>query len=341
MGSVGVLLGQMNGVFGEQRTFSTGNGSQPNFITTGDVNKDNQLDLAIVRLGTSSICVLLGNRDGTFEAPKISSTANIPVSLATGDFNKDGHLDIATANQKSLNIGVLLGNGDGTFGVETTFRLGNPGYPNSIVVEDFNKDGALDLAVSNGPLNNVAILLNNGNGYFYITSSFSTGPFSNPNSIAVGDFNNDSRLDLAIVNSGQNNVGILLGKENERFADQMTFSTDYYSYPYSIIVGDFNNDRHQDVVVSNIYARTLGILLGIGNGTFLSQMTLPIGTNSTLLLATTLTDVLISVASGDFNGDGRLDLIYTDVLLNNVGVLLNSCQCCIPELVNNNLSTYR
>ncbi|CAF4182995.1 unnamed protein product, partial [Rotaria magnacalcarata] len=77
--------------------------------------------------------------------------------------------------------------------------------------------------------------------------TFSTG--SVPNSVAVGDFNNDTQLDIVVANSHDKNVSVLLGYCNGSFQNQMTFSTG--SYPQSVAVGDFNNDTRLDIVVVN------------------------------------------------------------------------------------------
>jgi hypothetical protein len=320
--NIGVLFGNTNGTFGAQTTYSTGYGSYPNSVAADDFNSDGLLDLAVAILGTGNVGVLLGKGNGTFEAQMTLSieSLSVPKSIVVDDFNSDGEQDLAVANELSCNVGVLLGNSDGTFGEETTFSPGTIGYPNTVVVGDFNKDGQPDLAVSNGLYDNVNILFNNGNGYFGESMTFTTGTFSDPSSVAVGDFNNDGRLDLAVVNSGQDNVGIMLGNDNVVLEAQMTFPTGVYSRPNSIVVGDFNNDGPLDLAVSNSYSHNIVILLGIGNGSFLAQTTLSAGAGSTPS----------SVASGDFNNDGKLDLVITDNTLNTVGILLNICDCCIP-----------
>jgi hypothetical protein len=320
MGNVGVLICVGNGSFGEQTTFSTGNNSCPSSVAVGDFNSDGKLDLTVAVMCTNMIGVLLGNGDGAFGAQITVSTdpTTIATSVAVGDFNGDGHLDIVATNEKFLSIGVLLGNGNGTFRTETMFSTGAAGYPNMIACGDFNEDGSLDLASSNGVLDNVAVLLNNGNGYFGVSMTFSTGKFSNSISIATGDFDNDERLDLAVANCGTSNVGIMFGTSDGVFEAQMTFSTGTYSCPNSIVVGDFNNDRYLDIAVSNSYAQNVGVLLGIGNRSFLPQMTFSTGSAS----------ILTSITSGDFNNDGKLDLAITDQMQNSVDILLNTCDCC-------------
>jgi hypothetical protein len=200
----------------------------------------------------------------------------------------------------------------------------------SAAIGDFDRDGQLDLAVSSDQENKVYVLLGNGNGYFGVPMGFSTESWSNPNSVATNDFNNDDRLDLAVANSDEDNVGVMLGYGNGTFQAQMTFSTGVYSNPMAVVIGDFKNDGQLDLAVSNEFTHNVGILLGTGTGTFLAQTTFSTGALS----------APYSIASQDFNGDGKLDLIITDNNLNNVGILLNTCDCCIAESMKKSVITY-
>jgi hypothetical protein len=121
-------------------------GAIPQAVVTADFNGDGRLDLAVANYKSSSVSVLLGNANGTFQAAQNSATGTWPGSLAVGDFNDDGKLDLATGNLGAVDMSVLLGNGDGTFQAPTNIYLG--GYPMSMAVGDFNDDGTLDLGVT-------------------------------------------------------------------------------------------------------------------------------------------------------------------------------------------------
>ena len=154
--------------------------------------------------------------------------------------------------------------------------------------------------------NNVSVLLGYGNGSFANQMTYSTGSY--PYSVAVGDFNNDTRLDIVVANYGNNNVSVLLGYGNGSFANQMTYSTG--SDPQSVAVGDFNNDTRLDIVVANYDNNDVSVLLGYGNGSFANQMTYSTGSYPS------------SVAVGDFNNDTRLDIVVANYGSNDVSVLL-------------------
>jgi hypothetical protein len=328
--NVGILLGIGNGTFREQMTFSIG-AYCPSAVAVGDFNSDGYVDLATVPW-FNNVVILLGNGDGTLGTPMILSDEvfSLPVAIVISDFNGDSYLDFAVANNLFNGISVLPGNNDGTFGTPTTFCINICYGLSSLATGDFNNDGQLELAASGNYENIVYVLLNNGNGYFGIMTSYSTGSFSSPQSIAVGDFNNDNQLDLAITNSGKNNVGIILGNGNGDFGTQMTFSTGVFSYPYSIVIGYFNGDDQLDLAVINQEMGNVGILVGIGNGTFLPQITFSTGSDS----------IPAMIVSGDFDRDGKLDFAITDLSPNNVDIFRNTCDCCIPELTTESPPTH-
>ena len=156
------------------------------------------LDLAVANSGDADVSILFGNGDGTFGTKTDFPVGNEPASVAVGLFNSDSILDLAVANQDVDNVSILLGNGDGTFGAANDFPVGD--FPVSVAVGLFNSDSILDLAVAHQDSANVSILLSNGDGTFRTKTDFAVGDsqFASPRSVAVGFFNSDSILDLAV-----------------------------------------------------------------------------------------------------------------------------------------------
>src|SRR5579872_2723485 len=136
-------------------------------IAVADVNGDGKPDVIVTGFGdtTSYVSVLLGNGDGTLQAPVNLSVGTFPQSVAIGDFNGDGKPDLAVAADDALYL--LLGNGNGTFHAPVSLLSGT-GL--SVIAADFNGDGKLDLALGQfaqaSGKGTVAVLMGNGNGTF-------------------------------------------------------------------------------------------------------------------------------------------------------------------------------
>jgi hypothetical protein len=171
-----------------------------------------------------------------------------------------------------------------------------------VSVGDFYGDGIQDLAVANNLGPTVSILLGEGNGAFGAPVNYAVG--NGPTSVAVGDFDHDGTLDLAVATGA--GVNVLLGNGDGTFQPAVTYVVGVA--PASIAVGDFNGDGFLDLVTANEgtpphFTGTLSVLLGNGDGTFQSARNFPAGTQPT------------SVAVADFNGDGIPDLVTGSLLL--------------------------
>ena len=130
-----------------------------------------------------------------------------------------------------------------------------------------------------------------------------------PQSITTGDFNRDNQLDIATANSYTNNVGILLGYGNGSFASVITYPVGNGSTPYDISVGDFNNDNILDIAVVNFGSNNVVVLFGFGDGSFLLGSPYSTGIGS----------LPIALANGDFNKDGRLDMVVANQKSSTIG----------------------
>ena len=311
-GSVSILLGNGDGTFTAAASPGTGNGAYA--VAIADFNGDGKADLAVTNSADNTVSVLLGNGDGTFSAAATVAAGTTPYGIAAGDFNGDGNVDLAVANSGSGSLTILLGHGDGTFAASSANPSTGTG-PQTVVTADFNGDGKLDLAVANTGTSGVTILLGNGNGTFTPKSNDDSagvagGGFA---TVAVGDFNGDGKPDLVIASQAGNDLlqgAVLIGNGDGTFTSATGLNPDP-TYSFSLGVRDFDGDGKSDIVLADDQQTT--ILLSNGDGTFSFAATIPTGT--------TTADYL-SLAVGDFNGDGVPDTATSNSDLSAVSVLL-------------------
>jgi len=180
----------------------------------------------------------------------------------------------------------------------------------SVAVGDFNNDNWSDIVVANRAINSIAVFLGHGDGRFGSQTMYPTGSYSTPYMVAVGDFNNDHRLDIAVANVGTNNIGIFMGFGNGSFTSQILISTGS-SRPFWIHIADLNNDTLLDLITANYDTDSVSILFGYGNGSFAHPIIYSTGYDS----------LPFSVIAGDFNNDNHLDLVIANYGTNNIAIL--------------------
>ncbi|CAF1940404.1 unnamed protein product [Rotaria magnacalcarata] len=208
---VSVLLASINYIgFLKQSTLTTGNGSRPQSLVIDDFNHDSQMDLAVVNSGSYNIAIFLGYDNYSFVNPTILATGSEPMPIASGDFNDDTRFDVVVANYASRSVNIFLGYDNDSFTNQTIYSTGSDSYPYFVAVGDFNNDISLDVIIVIQYTNNIGIFLGYGNGTFSSITLIPMGYGSNPFFVLVGDFNNDTKLDFAVANSGTDSLSILL-----------------------------------------------------------------------------------------------------------------------------------
>jgi hypothetical protein len=311
-----VFRGNGNGTF--QSPLQSAGGQKASSLIQGDFNSDGRLDLATANPYSDNISVMLGRGDGTFETQVQYAVGRLPWDVITADFTGDGRLDLATANPGGDDdLSLLVGRGDGTF--QDPVSLAAPGEPVSLATADFNGDGRADLAAYNYVSSDVSVLLGLGGGAFQPPQRFAAGtPFSST-MLVTGDFNNDSHLDLATLNYFTSQISVLLGRGDGSFQEQVSFAVG--NSPFAVLPGDFNDDGRQDLVITNNGSWDVSLLLGKGDGTFQHQLRFAVGANVTST----------SLATGDFNSDGRRDVVAVRPNSNDAAIFLGRGDGTLPD----------
>jgi|SRR5215469_16337469 len=257
-------------------------------LFTADLNGDSKQDLIVLGAGIS---VLISNGDGTFTRSASISLGNQPTGLSFGDFNGDSKEDFSfTIPNRGLAF-VALGDGTGKFQLQRGF--GNFQMPAQTVAGDFNRDGKLDLAVEAS--DGVYVLLGNGDGSFQTQQSASSVSF--PFSLTAADFNGDGILDLAFVDGKDGLIAVSLGNGDGTFHPPI--ESQQSGSAQTLGISDFNGDGKLDFVVeASGVGAPIGVFLGNGDGTFQPPQ----------FYSTGLANDLTSIAVGDFNSDGNVDV---------------------------------
>jgi hypothetical protein len=261
-GSVNIYLGNGNGTFQAAKNYPVAaSTSASRLLAVGDFNQDGIQDLVATNSALNQVAVILGNGDGSFQAPSYYAVGNAPWNVVVGDLNKDGFLDLAVSSDGSSSVSILQGNGDGTFKPFTTANTG-ASQVGSVAIGDFNGDGYPDLATTSAPDNSVYVLLNKATA----TPSFQSPvpyvlndgtPASGPYYLTIGDFNRDGNLDIISANNGNATVGVLLGTGTGTFG-----AATYYQTGSNAIfanVGDINGDDRVDITA--VTTNGLAVLL--------------------------------------------------------------------------------
>ena len=227
-------------------------------------------------------------------------TGHHPASIAVADVNRDGKLDIIVANTEDETVSVLLGDGKGHFASAPGSPFACGKAPNDIAVTDMNGDGNPDLIIANTGTPYITILLGDGNGGFAPSphSPFATQSYPHVHGVVAADFVGNGKPAVITDSWGHDQILMIPGDGNGNLIlPGKLFNTGKRPYQ-RLRSADFNGDGKPDVVTTDLDLNAVTILLGDGKGGLIEAPGSPFAAGAAPW----------SVAIGDINGDGKLDL---------------------------------
>ena len=260
---------------------------------TADFNADGKMDIATSADATGvGIGVYFGNGMGGFSAPVVYP-ASRSSKMFVADMNNDARPDIVliTITTPNPNVAVFLNNGSGAFGspVTSSFQLDTT----SAQVADLNGDGKGDLVHrSIVCCTGVVVRFGDGLGNFAAPINY---PLAGANGFVVGDFNSDTKKDLAVLSNTGAMRGVTLYLNDGAGGLVLGMETVLGDNTNLSVAGDFNGDGKVDLAGYN-QPTPVVVLLNNGSGGFTR-------TNYSVPSSA------IGIRDGDFNGDGNVDLI--------------------------------
>ncbi len=292
-GGLGITLyyNQQGGGFGNRVDYQTG--PRPFGIAAADVNGDGRDDVAVGIYYGDGVSLFQATSGGGLASPVNYSLGGSPLSVVLGDFVGDANLDIA-ANH--YGITVREGTGDGNFGPAIPVATGTFGYGN-LLVEDFNNDDRMDLALTTGTDGQLQVLMGKSGGGFENSQFFPAGP--NADAVAAGDINGDGWIDVAVTNWSVQQVTTLFGNETGGFTTGRQYALT--SIPRALAFADFDLDGDLDLAItqSNNQRGFLTVFQNSGAGDLSRLSSIPMyGEGEGMVV-------------GDFDKNGGIDIAVT------------------------------
>lgn len=261
-----VHYGFGNGSFQSKTNIKIMDSFYPTDIVLGDLNGDTYFDIIADEMEEESIHVFLSTEKINFAntATHIIQSMFPPYRLSLADINNDTHLDVICTGDQDL-FGIALGIGNGTFHKQETYSKPYTESPISPAIGDLNGDGIADLVFINVAQSDIIVVLSNSNGTFQefsiYSDTFESVSDARMRVVQLGYLNDDKNLDMAAVYYGAGYLQIYFGFGNGSFAQPIKLLEHRGLSLVGLAFGDFNNDQHLDIVVTDENKSQLIVLI--------------------------------------------------------------------------------
>lgn len=259
---------------------------------------------------------------GTLHAAGASSAiGGAALSNVVVDMDDNGTPDVVTANNSANSVTVRFGTGTGTFTGGASYSTGGTGAW-AIASGQFNtnSDYMPDIVVTNEASGSISVFLNNGSGGLnaatVIPIPYGTASANHPRGVAVGDFNDDGKDDIAVTSWGTSVLSIWTGNGDGTFTHVGTESpiyiNDQLGKPWGIVADDFDGDGNDDLAIAFNAVNQVERLVSNGDGTFAYGGLFSVGTGPR------------NLGVGDVSGDGWDDIAVSNYGSSNVSLITGS-----------------
>ncbi len=289
-------------------------GQVPQRLILDRIDNDSFNDAVVLNNGDPSIGIFLGLGNSLFQnMRKVTGVCQSPTDLIVKDLDGDGFRDLIVSCGNSANFAIqyFLNLGSGNFGSSKGLPLDpSESIPSSLIVEDFDKDGRLDLITTNAGSSTVSIRYGQANMAFSSPTVIRFPEGSATTSVKKGDFNQDGLDDLVVMQSATDSFDVIVTQPGGSFDTSLSLTT--CGQPVMGQVRDYNEDGAVDIAILCSSENKISVLLNDKEGGFNESISLPVG------------DGGHSITAADVNKDARIDLAVTNNVDSTVSLFLGN-----------------
>ncbi|CAF1196364.1 unnamed protein product [Adineta ricciae] len=322
-----ILLSNGDGTFQKAIEFAVKDYKWIKDINVGNFNNDQSSDV-VLRVQSEPVgrlIILFGNKDGIFQEQTVLPWATGSTALAThvSDLNYDNVSDIVINSPYEHTVQVFFGSVDGSISSPMILSTGDASEPRLLAIGDLNNDRYFDIAVYNLNYLHITVFFGQTNGSFLPSKPFFTGMYlAHVFNLVIGDFNNDSLSDLALICSSEEHTVVEIYRyEKDTFQSKQKIDIESIKHAASAIVTDLNGDNHSDIVIGTSSPYAIYGLLGYGNDEFYLHT----------IYSSIHTGYYVHLIGNYINNDTCADVISINDLSHSIDLFLSTICGCLSD----------